>query len=127
MHATPLLRPSGISRVAFAALIGLLVACDSDDPSPVASATIDAATGDEAWRTSYPAPFSVDPAAAADPHGPGPKATPAFADGRLYTLGLGGMVTAFDLATGDIVWQAPAPPVGPLYGTAASPLAWIGS
>ena len=49
--------------------------------------SLDAATGNEVWRTSYPAPFSVDPAT--EPHGPGPKATPAFSAGRLYTLGLG--------------------------------------
>lgn len=81
---------------------------------------LDAATGDELWRTGYAAPFSFDPAA--EPHGPGPKATPAFAAGRLYTFGLGGMVTAFDAATGDIVWQVTAPPAGPLFGTSASPL-----
>lgn len=81
---------------------------------------LDAATGDVAWATSYPAPFSFD--AAADPSGPGPKATPTFTAGRLYTLGLGGVVTAFDAAHGDIVWQAPASPIGPLFGTAASPL-----
>jgi len=82
--------------------------------------SLDAATGDEVWRTSYPAPFSVDPAT--EPHGPGPKATSAFSEGRLYTLGLGGVVTAFDAATGDIVWEVPAPRVGPLFGTSTSPL-----
>jgi outer membrane protein assembly factor BamB len=81
---------------------------------------LDAASGDVVWSTSYPAPFSFD--AAADPHGPGPKATPTFAAGRLYTLGLGGVVTAFDAANGDIAWQVPASPIGPLFGTAASPL-----
>ena len=81
---------------------------------------LDAATGEELWRTGYPAPFSFE--SAAEPHGPGPKATPTFADGRLFTLGLGGVVTAFDAATGEQVWKIPAPPAGPLYGTAASPL-----
>ena len=81
---------------------------------------LDADTGREIWQTSYPAPFSFD--SAADPHGPGPKATPTFAGGKLYTLGLGGVVTAFDATTGGQVWQIPAPSVGPLYGTAASPL-----
>ena len=81
---------------------------------------LDANTGDELWHSSYPAPFSFEPAA--DPHGPGPKATPTFADGRLYTLGLGGVVTAFDAETGDRIWQIPEPAVAPLYGTAVSPL-----
>jgi outer membrane protein assembly factor BamB len=59
---------------------------------------------------------------AAVPHGPGPKSTPTFAGGRLFTLGMSGIVTAVDAATGRQIWQKPAPPVGPLYGTAISPL-----
>jgi outer membrane protein assembly factor BamB len=55
-------------------------------------------------------------------HGPGPKSTPTFANGRLFTLGMSGIVTAFDAATGKQVWQKPAPPVEPTYHTAQSPL-----
>ncbi len=80
----------------------------------------DPTSGEEIWATSYAAPFSFD--SSADPHGPGPKATPTFADGRLFTLGIGGVVSAFDAEDGDVLWQVPAPPVGPLFGTAASPL-----
>ena len=81
---------------------------------------LDADTGGELWHSSYPAPFSFEPAA--EPHGPGPKATPTFADGKLHTLGLGGVVTAFDAETGDQIWQVAEPTVAPLYGTAVSPL-----
>ncbi len=81
---------------------------------------LDADTGAELWRAAYPAPFSFLPAA--EPHGPGPKATPTHAGGRLYTLGLGGVVTAFDAETGDAVWRVPEPEIAPWYGTAASPL-----
>ena len=45
----------------------------------------------------------VNPAAQA--HGPGPKSTPAFANGRLYTLGMGGIVTAFDASNGSVKWS----------------------
>src|SRR5207245_5906202 len=72
------------------------------------------------WQTGYPAPFSMNPAAAR--HEKGPKSTPAFAAGRLFTLGMSGIVTAFDAATGRQLWQKPASPVGPLYGTSMSPL-----
>jgi len=81
---------------------------------------LDAATGKIVWQTGYDAPVTVNPAAKA--HGPGPKSTPTFAAGRLYTLGMGGIVTAFDASKGSILWQKPGGSVLPLYGTAASPL-----
>jgi outer membrane protein assembly factor BamB len=80
----------------------------------------DAASAKVLWRTSYPAPFKMNPATA--PHGPGPKSTPTFAANRLFTLGISGIVTAFDAATGKQIWQRPADPVEPLYHTAMSPL-----
>jgi outer membrane protein assembly factor BamB len=81
---------------------------------------LDAASGKTIWQTRYAAPVTVNPAAKG--HGPGPKSTPTFANGRLYTLGMGGIVTAFDAATGKQLWQKPATPVLPLYGTSTSPL-----
>jgi outer membrane protein assembly factor BamB len=81
---------------------------------------LDAGTGKAVWQTRYAAPVNVNPAAQA--HGPGPKSTPTFANGRLYTLGMGGIVTAFDAGSGKQLWQKPAGTVLPLYGTAMSPL-----
>ena len=81
---------------------------------------LDAATGKSIWRTTYPAPVTLRRAIVL--HGPGPKSTPVFADGRLFTLGLGGIVTAFDAADGRQLWQRPADPVLPWWGTAMSPL-----
>ena len=45
---------------------------------------LDPETGQMIWRTSYPAEFELTPAAAR--HGPGPKSTPTYADGRIFTL-----------------------------------------
>ena len=81
---------------------------------------IDPAQGGTVWQTRYAAPFNMNPAAAR--HEKGPKSTPTFAGGKLYTLGMSGIVTAFDAATGKQVWQKPATPVGPLYHTSMSPL-----
>jgi outer membrane protein assembly factor BamB len=83
-------------------------------------AALDAGSGREIWQSSYAAPFNLTPAAAS--HGKGPKSTPTFAGGTLYTLGMSGIVTAFDAATGKQLWQKPSPPVAPLYHTAMSPL-----
>ena len=81
---------------------------------------LDVATGKEIWRAAYPAPYEVNPAARS--HGPGPKSTPAVAGGRVFTLGVGGMLSAFDLASGRLLWRVPAPAVLPDYGAAPSPL-----
>jgi outer membrane protein assembly factor BamB len=78
-------------------------------------------SGKELWRTSYAAPYKPDTPAAA--HGVGPKATPLFHHRRLYTLGITGIVSAFDAATGTLAWQTPAAPEHPSYGTAVSPVA----
>lgn len=81
---------------------------------------LNATTGKTVWQTSYSAPYTPGSPAAA--HGAGPKATPLFYNGKLYTLGISGIVSAFDAATGKLVWQKSAPPEQPFFGTAVSPL-----
>jgi outer membrane protein assembly factor BamB len=82
---------------------------------------LDARSGKVLWETKYNATYKPNPAATGK-HGTGPKSTPTFANGRLYTLGMTGVVTAFDAATGKQLWQTPRPAVEPLYHTAMSPL-----
>ena len=81
---------------------------------------LDVASGKEIWRAAYPAPYNLNPAAWS--HGAGPKSTPAIAGGRVFTLGIGGILSAFDLASGKLIWRVPAPAGLPQYGTATSPL-----
>ena len=81
---------------------------------------LEAATGETIWRTGYPAPFTMNPATA--PHREGPKSTPAYAGGRLFAHGMTGAVTAFDAASGELLWQAPGTGVEPLYHTSMSPI-----
>ena len=81
---------------------------------------LDAASGETIWRTAYDASFQMNPAT--NPHGEGPKSTPAYADGRFFTLGISGIVSAFDAESGERLWHKSAGPVEPLYHTAMSPL-----
>ena len=80
---------------------------------------LDAGSGETLWRTSYDATFNMMPATRR--HGPGPKSTPTYADERLFTLGISGIVTAFDADTGRQLWQMPGGAVQPTYHTGQSP------
>ncbi len=81
---------------------------------------LDPATGEVRRRSAYPAPFDMSPATAR--HGPGPKSTPAFADGRIFVHGMTGSVSAFDADSGERLWHVPGTGVEPLYHTSMSPL-----
>jgi outer membrane protein assembly factor BamB len=81
---------------------------------------LDAETGKSLWRTAYPAPFTMVQATAR--HGAGPKSTPAYADGRLFTLGMTSIVSAFDARTGRRLWHTPATAAQPQFHTAMSPV-----
>jgi outer membrane protein assembly factor BamB len=83
-------------------------------------AALDAATGKEVWQASYAAPYTL--VKAAMPHGMGPKATPVHADGKVFTFGISGILSAFDANSGKRLWQKPAPEVGPTFSTSQSPL-----
>lgn len=81
---------------------------------------LDAASGGERWAAAYRAPYEVSKPAIA--HGAGPKATPLFHNGRIFTLGITGILTAFDPSTGERLWQTSRPDEDPYYGAAISPL-----
>ena len=83
---------------------------------------LDLTTGKELWRDNYAAPYTMNPAARA--HGPGPKSTPVIADGRVFTLGISGILSAHDVTTGKVLWRADAPAAPPEFGTAMSPLVY---
>jgi len=85
---------------------------------------LDATSGAVVWRTAYDAPFRDN--AGVSRHGPGPKSTPLFYDGAVYTLGINGVVSAVDADEGSLLWRIPAESVEPLYATALSPVADAG-
>ncbi len=81
---------------------------------------IDLASGKQLWQDGVDAPYTMNPAATG--HGPGPKATPLVADGRVFTFGVSGIFSAHDLATGKLLWRKPATTPVQEYGTSSSPI-----
>jgi len=110
-HASPIL--AGGSIYAFARQSGLETVL-----------AIDPATGKIRWKEQYPAPYKVNPAAAA--HGDGPKSTPVYSNGRVYTLGISGILSSFDAETGKLIWRKEFSKqykaTSPQFGAATSPL-----
>jgi outer membrane protein assembly factor BamB len=80
----------------------------------------DAASGRQLWQDGYDAAYKVNPAAAS--HGPGPKSSPVYAGGRVYTFGISGIVSAYDAGTGKVVWRKQPSTEQPHFGVAMSPL-----
>jgi outer membrane protein assembly factor BamB len=63
---------------------------------------LDAITGKQLWQSKgYPAVAATGPAAS---H-PGPRSSPAVADGKVITLGIGGDLACFDAQTGKTLWR----------------------
>ncbi len=80
----------------------------------------DAATGAERWAHADRVRFTEALA------GPGPRATPSFADGTVFALGATGILNALDAATGAVKWRRSLPAdtgaAIPQWGFASSPL-----
>src|SRR5438093_6085507 len=74
---------------------------------------LDPQSGKVLWRTGYPVGFTMHSAAVR--HGMGPKSTPVLSNGKVYAIGMTGVVTAFDAATGKQLWQKPGSTVVPMY------------
>jgi outer membrane protein assembly factor BamB len=62
---------------------------------------LDAATGREHWKQSYPCRTILQ--------WPGPRATPTVHDGAVYTLGQHGQLRSWDARTGKPRWQRDLP------------------
>ena len=63
----------------------------------------DLATGEQKWRKEYAVPFTMGQGG--EWHGKGPKSNPILADGRLFTMSISGILTAWDADTGNKIWQ----------------------
>ena len=63
----------------------------------------DLASGKQIWRKSYGNPFKIG--GGGERHGKGPKSCPVMADGRLFTLSITGMIHAWDVESGSLLWR----------------------
>ena len=81
---------------------------------------LDADTGKTLWRTDYPVSYELYEGAV--DFGEGPRATPLFHNGKLYTVGIDGKISAFDASIGTVVWEKAVLSTQPDVGFAASPI-----
>jgi outer membrane protein assembly factor BamB len=87
-------------------------------------AAYDLSNGKTLWQDSYPVAYTMNPAATG--HGKGPKSTPVYNNGKLYTLGITGVLSCYDTAKGKLLWRKDFAEKfkakAPLFGTAMSPV-----
>lgn len=97
------------------------------DPEEIVTA-LDYATGKTLWQQKYPAPFTKNQYAVK--MAKGPNATPLVVGNRLFTLGVTGVVNAWDTNSGKLLWTkdfSKTVDTSKLFcGTAASPLLFNG-
>ena len=88
---------------------------------------IDPANGSVLWTQTYDAPYTMNVAAWG--HGKGPKSTPVYAAGRVFTFGISGILSSFSAADGKLLWRKTFPfrTSSPDFGVAMSPLVWNGA
>jgi len=80
---------------------------------------LNAADGKEVWRDKYAAQAVTGAVA----RHPGPRGSPAVAEGKVVTLGVGGVVSCLNAADGKLAWRKDEfPKVVPRFFAAVSPL-----
>lgn len=105
-------------------VIGNRVYLHSRQAENEVAAAYDLNSGKIIWQDGYNVAYTMHPAATG--HGKGPKSTPVYNDGRLYTLGITGVLSCYDTAKGKLLWRkdfaSQFKSTAPDYGTAASPI-----
>lgn len=90
-------QPIGGGYASFAAGEGLIYTIEQRREQEVVAA-YDLITGREIWTHSYPALFQESMG------GDGPRATPTYYDGVLYSLGATGELRALEARSGKVIW-----------------------
>lgn len=80
---------------------------------------LDAESGKELWKDKYEAQAVTGPAS----RHPGPRSSPSVEDGKVVTIGVGGVISCLEAETGKLLWRKdPFPKIVPQFFTAISPL-----
>lgn len=80
---------------------------------------LNADTGDQIWIEKYEAQAVTGAAA----RHPGPRSSPAVANGKVVTLGVAGVLSCLNAFDGKIIWRRdPFPSVVPKFFTSTSPI-----
>jgi outer membrane protein assembly factor BamB len=111
-------RPVGLGWSSFA-VVGEYLFTQEQRGAEEAVVCYEAATGNEVWSNLIPERFD-------EVMGSGPRATPAFDKGKLYTQGATGILQCIDAATGATLWKRDlkedAAMGVPKWGFSSSPL-----
>jgi outer membrane protein assembly factor BamB len=78
---------------------------------------LSAADGHEIWKDHY----AAEEVKGAPSRHPGPRSTPAVAEGKVCTLGVGGVLSCLDAEKGTVVWRKDTK-AWPRFFTASSPI-----
>ncbi|HJN16578.1 MAG TPA: PQQ-binding-like beta-propeller repeat protein [Armatimonadota bacterium] len=120
--------PTGLSLVwgtaigtgdASPALVGDKLYVNTREGDEEVTRCLNVADGTPVWEERYAA------AAAQGPGGshPGPRSSPAVAEGKVVTLGVAGVLSCLDASTGALVWRKdPYPNTFPQFNTSTSPI-----
>jgi len=80
---------------------------------------LNAGNGNEIWKEKYTAQAVTG---AAGRH-PGPRSSPTVTNGKVLTIGVGGVLSCLDASNGEVLWRKdPFPKVVPRFFTTMSPV-----
>ena len=105
--------------VATPALVGERLYVFSRQDGAEVTRCLEAATGKELWSDKYDALGAEGPAAGFS----GPRSSPTVAGGKVVTLGIRGVLSCFDAASGKLLWRKEDfKGAWPRFFTASSPI-----
>jgi outer membrane protein assembly factor BamB len=80
---------------------------------------LDADSGDQIWMAKYAAQAVTGAAA----RHPGPRSSPTVTNGKVLTIGVGGVLSCLDASNGNLLWRKdPFPKIVPRFFTSTSPI-----